>query len=151
MAVSVPVREDRRVAASRSAPVVPEAQRDWRSTIFKRTTVGVVVALGLIWLIPVAWTIDTSVKTENDTIIIPATWKIPHLTFSSFSSVFSATDLGRWYLNSVIVVVIVTALTVFTDRLCPVERPVPWPAAAVRPHPGRHHDPAPGPHRPAVP
>ncbi|HUN35863.1 MAG TPA: carbohydrate ABC transporter permease [Trebonia sp.] len=89
----------------------------WRARLFGRTVTGVVIALALVWLIPVAWALDTSVKEENDTIAIPATWNVPHFTFSAYSSVFSATDIGRWYINSAIVAIVVTALTVLTASM----------------------------------
>jgi hypothetical protein len=78
---------------------------------------GVVIALALVWLIPVAWTLDTSFKSENATIIIPATWAMPKLTFSAYGAVFSATDLGRWYVNSAFVAILVTLLTVITASI----------------------------------
>jgi multiple sugar transport system permease protein len=77
----------------------------------------VVIALVLVWLIPIAWTLDTSVKTENDTIIIPATWNVPHFTLSGYGAVFSATGIGRWYINSAIVAIVVTVLTVITASM----------------------------------
>jgi multiple sugar transport system permease protein len=116
MAVSVPWRQRDEVAA-RSGQVAPRARRDWRAQLFRRGVTGVVIALGLVWLVPVAWTLDTSVKSENATIAIPATWDIPHLTFGAYSSIFSATALGRWYLNSAIVSVIVTVGTVITASM----------------------------------
>ena len=76
-----------------------------------------VIALALVWLVPVAWTLDTSIKPENATILIPATWKVSDPTLSAYSAVFSATDLGRWYLNSAIVTIIVTVLTVITTSM----------------------------------
>jgi len=95
----------------------PRGRRDWRSRLFGRAVTGVVIALALIWLVPVAWTLDTSVKSENATIIIPATWAIPKLTFGAYGAVFSASDLGRWYLNSAIVAIVVTVLTVVTASM----------------------------------
>ena len=74
-------------------------------------------SLALVWLIPVAWTLDTSVKPENATIAIPATWAVPKFTLGAYSAVFSATDLGRWYINSAIVAIIVTVLTVVTASM----------------------------------
>jgi len=90
---------------------------EWRTRLFGRTVTGVVIALALVWLIPIAWALDTSVKEENDTIAIPATWNIPHFTWSAYSSVFSATDIGRWYINSAIVAIVVTAATVLTTSM----------------------------------
>ncbi len=78
---------------------------------------GVVIALALVWLIPIAWTLDTSVKSENATGTIPASWAIPKFTLSAYGAIFSATDLGRWYINSAIVAVTVTPLTVITASM----------------------------------
>jgi multiple sugar transport system permease protein len=93
------------------------ARKDWRSSLFSRAVTGVVIALALIWLIPVAWTLDTSVKPENATIAIPATWAVPKFTLGAYSAVFSATNLGRWYINSAVVAIIVTGLTVITASM----------------------------------
>jgi multiple sugar transport system permease protein len=110
-------RENRTAAAPPASPSGLRGKDDWRGSLFRRAVTGVVIALALLWLVPIAWTLDTSVKSENATIIIPATWAVPHLTFSAYSAVFSATDLGRWYLNSVIVTIAVTALTVITASM----------------------------------
>lgn len=109
------VRVEPRIRPAERA--VPRAKKDWRAGLFGRVTTGVVIALALLWLVPVAWTLDTSVKSENATIIIPATWKIPQLTFSAYGAVFSATDLGRWYVNSAIVAIVVTVLVVITASM----------------------------------
>jgi multiple sugar transport system permease protein len=113
MAVSAPRR--RSLEPGQAQPA--RAQRDLRSTLFNRGVTGVVIALALLWLVPVAWALDTSVKSENDTIIVPATWNIPHFTFSAYGAVFSASDLGRWYINSAIVAIVVTLLTVITASM----------------------------------
>jgi multiple sugar transport system permease protein len=113
MAVSAP----RQQSAGRGQAQPARARRDWRSSLFSRAVTGVVIALALLWLVPVAWALDTSVKSENDTIIIPATWNIPHFTFSAYGAVFSASDLGRWYINSAIVAIVVTLLTVVTASM----------------------------------
>src|SRR6202012_5468380 len=111
MAVSAPYQ--RTSGRDESRPGRPRK----RTSLFARATTGVVIALALLWLFPVAWALDTSVKSENDTIIVPATWAIPHFTFSAYSGVFSASDLGRWYLNSAIVSIVVTVLTVITASM----------------------------------
>ena len=119
MAVSAPwQRSAERGAAGRSGTRPSRrARRDRRSTLFSRAVTGVVIALALLWLVPVAWALDTSVKAENDTIIIPATWNVPHFTLSAYSNVFSASDLGRWYINSAVVAIVVTVLTVITASM----------------------------------
>jgi len=88
-----------------------------RDRIFPRLVTGVLIALALLWLAPVLWAVDTSLKAEPDTIKIPVTWAIPHLTFSAYGNDFSASDIGRWYLNSAIVSVLVTVFTVITASM----------------------------------
>ncbi len=95
----------------------PRRSRPLTERIFPRLVTGVMIALALLWLAPVLWAIDTSIKAEPDTIRIPASWAIPHLTFSAFSTDFSASDIGRWYINSAIVSVLVTVFTVVTASM----------------------------------
>ena len=153
MAVSVP--RQRSAERGKSGPArVARARQDWRPNLFSRAVTGVVIALALLWLVPIAWALDTSVKAENDTIIVPATWNVPHFTFSAFSAVFSASDLGRWYINSAIVALAVTVLTVITASMAGYalsRRPVPRQGVLLRGDPGRDHDPAAGADRAAVP
>jgi multiple sugar transport system permease protein len=115
MAVSAQRRPGPVSAGAR--PAAARGRRDWRSHLFGRAVTGVVIALALVWLIPIAWALDTSLKSENATIIIPATWKIPGVTFSAYGAVFSATDVGRWYINSAVVAIVVTVVTVFTASM----------------------------------
>jgi multiple sugar transport system permease protein len=118
MTIKVPLRRENRAATARpAAPVVAYGSNSWRGSLFRRAVTGVVIALALVWLVPIAWTLDTSIKPETATIIIPATWNVPNPTFSAYSAVFSATDIGRWYLNSAIVTIVVTALTVITASM----------------------------------
>ncbi len=118
MTIRAPLRRENRAASTSPAarPATGPA-RNWRDSLFRRAVTGVVIALALVWLVPVAWTLDTSIKPENATILIPATWAVPHPTFAAYGADFSATDLGRWYLNSAIVTIIVTALTVITASM----------------------------------
>lgn len=117
MAVSAPWQRSAQPQTGDATRVVTRARKDWRANLFGRAVTGVVIALALVWLIPIAWTLDTSVKSVNATIVIPATWKVPQFTTSAYGAVFSATDLGRWYINSAIVAVVVTALTVITASM----------------------------------
>jgi multiple sugar transport system permease protein len=115
--VAISVQHPAQAKAGSAERAVPRSRRDWRTHLFGRAVTGVVIALALVWLVPIAWTLDTSVKAENDTIIIPATWNVPHFTFAAYGAVFSASDIGRWYINSAIVAIVVTALTVVTASM----------------------------------
>lgn len=95
----------------------PRRLRRTRERLFARVMTGVMIALALLWLAPVLWAIDTAIKPEQDTIRVPATWALPHVTLSAFSADFSASAIGRWYINSAIVAVVVTLLTVVTASM----------------------------------
>ncbi|HTU30854.1 MAG TPA: carbohydrate ABC transporter permease [Solirubrobacteraceae bacterium] len=104
-------------AAAVRSSTAGRRSRPLSQRVFPHVITGVMIALALLWLAPVLWAIDTAVKAEPDTIKIPATWAIPHLTFSAFSTDFSASDIGRWYINSAIVSLLVTVFTVITASM----------------------------------
>ena len=77
MAIKAPQRRTAPAAAASAsaAPRGAAAAQNWRESLFRRAVTGVVIALALVWLVPVAWTLDTSIKPENSTVLIPATWR----------------------------------------------------------------------------
>jgi len=99
MSVSVPWH--RSAAQSRPAGRAGlVARKDWRASLFSRAVLGVVIALALVWLIPVAWALDTSVKPENATIAIPASWAVPKFTLGAYGAVGTRPRPGDWITRS---------------------------------------------------
>jgi multiple sugar transport system permease protein len=75
----------------------------------------------IIWLIPLLWAVDTSLKPEDQTTTVPITW-IPEgglsgFTLESFWQVLSAGGLLRWYWNSALTSTIITAAVVLLTSL----------------------------------
>ncbi len=70
-----------------------------------------------VWLVPFAWALDTALKPESETTAIPSRWIPAHITLDAFGKVLSAGSLPRWYLNSVIVSVSITFITVVLASL----------------------------------
>jgi len=87
------------------------------SALFDRVCTGVVVAFALLWLVPLAWALDTSFKPEAETTALPVTWAIENPTLDAYRSVFAGTDIGYWYLNSVVISAAVAAGTVATASM----------------------------------
>ena len=113
MAVSVSRQE---ATPIRQGNAAPRATKDWRAHLFGRLhrrghRAGPDLAD--------PYRVDPRYlgRPENATIMIPATWAIPKFTLSAYGAVFSATDLGRWYINSAIVAILVTLLTVITASI----------------------------------
>jgi len=69
-------------------------------------------ALALVWLVPLGWALATSLKPEGETIDTPLRWLGSKITFDAYSKVWAGGDLSRWMINSAVVAVAVTALTV---------------------------------------
>jgi len=78
------------------------AAYDRRNKLFNRTCTGVLIAFALLWLVPVAWAIDTALKPNAETTKVPPTWFIENPTLESFKTVLQQGDIWKWYLSSFI-------------------------------------------------
>ena len=85
-----------------------------------RGTVLIWVVLGLaaiIWLIPFAWAIATSLKPDPETTATPVSWTASTVTLDAYRKIFARGDILRWYFNSALVSIVVTALTVLMSSM----------------------------------
>jgi multiple sugar transport system permease protein len=72
----------------------------------------------IVWLIPIAWVVDTALKTESDTTTVPVTWIPPSgFTLESFWQILSAGNMLRWYFNSFLTSSIITLMVVLLASL----------------------------------
>ncbi len=93
------------------------------------------VLAAVLWAFPIYWGIVSSLKPEDE-VVRPYIELWPdNLTFSHYVHAITQTQIGRWYLNSVITAVGTTVITVFTSLLCgyalsqlrfPGRRPLYW-------------------------
>lgn len=71
------------------------------------------IAASVVWLIPALWMVSLAL-TPNDLLAVETNKLIPPaITFDNFLGVFQVGLTGRWFLNSIIVSVVTTLLTVF--------------------------------------
>jgi multiple sugar transport system permease protein len=78
---------------------------------------GVLLLVSLLWVVPLAWAVDTSLKPEGQTTPIPPSWTTSHWTIGAYMKVLSNGDLPRWFLNSAITSVVITVGTVVFGSL----------------------------------
>ena len=64
-------------------------------------------------LIPVIWTVLSSLKTNDTIFAVPVQWLPTSLHWNNYVDAFSVAPFSRYFLNSTIVAVSVTATTVF--------------------------------------
>ena len=98
-----------------TATGVTQATIDNRVKLFNRVCAGVLIAFALIWLVPVAWAIDTALKPNAET--TETTWAIHHPTLASFTTLFRQGDIWNWYAASFITSAATAACTVLTASL----------------------------------
>jgi multiple sugar transport system permease protein len=78
----------------------------------------ILILLAISWLLPIAWAIDTSLKSETDASSATQTWVPPHgFTLAAYWKVLTAGDVPLWIWNSIVVAVAVTAITVILSTL----------------------------------
>ncbi|RKS77386.1 multiple sugar transport system permease protein [Motilibacter peucedani] len=94
---------------------VTRAQVDARTKLFNRICLGVLIAFAILWLVPLAWALDTGLKPNAET--TKATWWIDNPTFGAFRRTLQDTDILRWYAASFITAALNAIFTVITASL----------------------------------
>lgn len=76
------------------------------------------VACAVLWAFPLYWGVVSSLKPEDE-VVRPYIELWPDtLTFQHYLFALTSTQIGQWYLNSVVVAAGVTAICVFSSMLC---------------------------------
>jgi multiple sugar transport system permease protein len=76
------------------------------------------VAVAVLWAFPIYWAIVTSLKPEDETVRPYIELWPQNLTFQHYTFALFETQIGRWYLNSVMTALGVMVLTVASSMLC---------------------------------
>lgn len=88
-----------------------------RNTFQQAIAFVVLLVLAVIWIIPLAWAVDTALKPESETTTVPISWIPSHFTLDAFAKVLGAGDILRWYVNSAITSIIITVVVVLLASL----------------------------------
>jgi multiple sugar transport system permease protein len=105
--------EHRALSAAEARRYADSADR--RTRVFNRCCTGVLVAFAILWLVPLAWTVDTALKPNGET--TNPTWAIDNPTLGSFRTLLAEGDVLNWYAASFITSAAVAVGTVFTASL----------------------------------
>jgi multiple sugar transport system permease protein len=82
------------------------------STAFNRLAATCLTLFALIWLVPFAWAVITSLRPNNEITSSPFTPWSDHWSLDAYSNALSSSPIGWWYLNSVIVSTLAVIATV---------------------------------------
>jgi len=99
-----------------AAPMTDLAQRAHsRVKLFNRICFGVLIAFALLWLVPLAWALDTALKPNAET--TKTTWAIDDPTLDAFGRVLRDTDILTWFGSSLFIATMSAAGTVLVASL----------------------------------
>lgn len=84
----------------------------------EKTVVSLLLGLfALYFLFPIYWTVTTSVKPKGSIIKLPPEWFPQRFTWSNYAEVFTQNQIGRVFLNSLLVASATTVVTVLVTAL----------------------------------
>ena len=99
------------MAVATTAPSLYEG----RVKLFNRICAGVLIAFAIVWLVPLAWALDTALKPNAET--TRTTWLIDSPTFAAFGRSLRDTDILKWFGASLIIACITAAGTIIVASL----------------------------------
>jgi len=89
-----------------------------RANFWGGVITGLTLLFALVWAFPLYWGIVSSLKPEDE-VVRPFIELWPDtLTFQHYVHALTSTQIGAWYLNSVVVAVGVTVITILSSMLC---------------------------------
>lgn len=86
-----------------------------RSSILKFLIYTLQVFLSAVFLMPIVWVIFSSFKPAGELFTWPPTLLGRNPSLDNYTQAFAAGDFGRWFLNTVVVSVLATVLTVIVN------------------------------------
>jgi multiple sugar transport system permease protein len=106
-------------AGTQSAPERSKvAGKGVRDRIMGWLAFAVLLLAAIVWLIPLAWAVDTALKVESETTTVPVTWIPPSgFTLESFGEILAGGNMLRWYFNSFLTSSIITVAVVLLASL----------------------------------
>ena len=75
------------------------------------------VVLAIVWIVPFAWAVATSLKPDAETTIAPVSWLGTEQTLDAYRIAFEDGRIFTWYFNSLLTASLITIGTIFTASL----------------------------------
>lgn len=96
----------------RRATVLGSAGRDSRTRYFNFFCASVLLVFAAMWVIPLLWAVDTSLRPEGDVTTHPTSWWTSHWTIGAYRSILNSSDMATWYMNSFLISALSALFTV---------------------------------------
>ncbi|MFA5858645.1 MAG: carbohydrate ABC transporter permease [Elusimicrobiota bacterium] len=92
-------------------------KKNFRQTVFALLYYSILSGLAVVMVIPFVWMFSTSLKDAGAVFTFPPQWIPNPVVFRNYVDAWNSVPFGRFYLNSIIVAVSVTAGQLFTASL----------------------------------
>ena len=115
--MTIAAESDTEATTGRRTTAETGAAYDERLKWFSWISFAALLVFAILWLVPVAWAVDTALKPNAETTRVPVTWLIDNPTLESFRSVFVQGDMLNWLAASLITSTAITFLTVLTASM----------------------------------
>lgn len=102
---------------ARTRPAAVTAHHDWRTRYFNWFCISTLLVFAAIWVIPLLWALDTSLKPEGEITAHPGAWWSSSFNVTAYRSVINAGDLPHWYLNSAVTSILSALFTVIVASM----------------------------------
>jgi multiple sugar transport system permease protein len=76
------------------------------------------VAIGLVWVFPLYWAVNTAFTVDQKTAQIPPSWFPSPILLDAFTYVIKNTAIIRWYVNSVLTALAITGCVLLLTLMC---------------------------------
>ena len=86
-----------------------------RSSVLKYLIYTLLLLLCVVFLMPIVWVICSSFKPAGELFTWPPTLLGKNPSLDNYTQAFAAGDFGRWFLNTVLVSVLATVLTIMVS------------------------------------
>jgi ABC-type glycerol-3-phosphate transport system permease component len=83
----------------------------WRRWLDRGVGDLAMIVIGALWLLPFLWMVSTAFKAPEEIYRVPPVWVPTEPTVAHFTSVWAAAPFARYYLNSGLIALLTTVLT----------------------------------------
>ena len=98
----------------RAAAHAGKRTTDWRARYFNWFCAGVLLVFAAIWIIPLLWALDTSLKPDAVIAAQPTSWWSGTWTLHAYQLLFNLGNIQTWYLNSFVISLLSAVFAVVT-------------------------------------
>ena len=89
-----------------------------KNAIASRLLKVITIIIGIVWVFPLYWAVNTSLSMDTNTILIPPAFFPKPILLTAFSYVIKNTTIIRWYFNSIATSLVIVVVVLLITLMC---------------------------------